>query len=83
MELRIHFLKHFSVECRAVISSHDQKIQDWKGCKTGKDARLDSLILSCIIMKEIFVPCLMERMMIGLTDVVDRINGRLVIEQLV
>ena len=77
MELQIHFLKHFSVECRAVISSHDQRY------KTGKDARLESLILSCIVMKEIFVPCLMERMGIDLTDVVDRINGRLVIEQLV
>ena len=34
MELRIHFLKHFSVECRAVISLHDHKMQDWKRCKT-------------------------------------------------
>ena len=34
MELRIHFLKHFSVECRAVISSHDHTMQDWKRCKT-------------------------------------------------
>ena len=35
MELLIHFLKHFSVECRATISSHDRKMQDWKRFKTG------------------------------------------------
>ena len=35
MELEIHFRKHFSVECRAGISSHDHRMQDWVRYKTG------------------------------------------------
>ena len=36
-----------------------------------------------ILMKEISVPCLLERMSMELTDVGDQFNGRLVIEEIV
>ena len=54
-----------------------------EGCKT---ERCKTEVVDLVVYHEdgdIFVPCLVERMAIDLTDVVDHINDRLVIEQIV
>ena len=75
MALLIYFHKHFSVECRAESNSHELK-------NAGLiDTKLESLIVWCMQMTELFVTwLLLERMTMKRTMIADQFNGRLVLD---